>query len=92
MRQFFFAIAALSLATPVIASENVGSGTPVVLHVGQVVRDADMNKLGPVSKVQPDGSVQIIYEQHLITLPASTLSVVDGKAKTSLSRHDLTRM
>lgn len=83
MRHFLIAVAAFAAASPVLAQD------PATLRVGQIVRDADMNKLGPVSQVNNDGSVQIIYEQHLLVLPAGTLSVVDGKAKTSLSKHDL---
>lgn len=91
MHRLFLAIAAFSMATAGFA-QTAAPAQPVKLSAGQVLRDADMNRLGPISQVNGDGSVQIIYEQHLVTIPAASLSIVDGKAKTSLSRRDLAKM
>jgi hypothetical protein len=90
MRRLLIAIAAFSMTPAVFA--QTAAPAPVKLTSGQVLRDVDMNKLGPISQVNGDGSVQIIYEQRLVTIPAASLSVVDGKAKTSLSRKDLAKL
>jgi hypothetical protein len=86
MRHLFIAVAALALAAPALAQD------PASVHVGQVLRDSENNRLGEISRVESDGSVQIIYQQRLAMIPASTISIADGKPKTTLTRHDLAKM
>lgn len=90
MHRILIAVAAFSMAPAAFA--QTAAPAAVKLTTGQVLRDVDMNKLGPISQINGDGSVQIIYEQRLVTIPAASLSVVDGKAKTSMSRKDLSKL
>jgi len=46
-------------------------------------------RLAPVYRVGPDGSAQIIIEGKLVTVPATTLSVTDGKLTTSLTKNEV---
>jgi hypothetical protein len=52
---------------------------------GKMLVGADGGRLGIVSRVNADG-VQIILDGKLITVPSSTLSNVNGKLTTSLSK------
>jgi hypothetical protein len=47
------------------------------------------SRLGAVYRVGADGSAQIIIDGKLVTIPASTLSNVDGKLTTSLSKSEV---
>jgi hypothetical protein len=56
---------------------------------GKMLVAADGARLGPVYRVGPDGAVQMIIAGKMITVPASTLSSVDGRLVTSLSKHEV---
>jgi hypothetical protein len=45
-----------------------------------------------VYRVTGDGSAQLIVDGKLVTVPASTLSVVDGKLTTSLSKSEVRKL
>ena len=47
------------------------------------------SRLGLVYKVGSDGSAQMIIDGRLVAVPASTLSSVDGKLTTSLSKSEV---
>lgn len=46
-------------------------------------------RLAAIYRVTADGNPQVILEGKLVTIPASTLSEVNGKVTTSLTKHDL---
>jgi hypothetical protein len=52
---------------------------------------SDGHRIATVQYMTRQGNPQIIFEGRLITVQASTLSQVNGKLTTSLSRHDLLR-
>ena len=56
---------------------------------GKVLVAADGARLGTVYRVGPDGAVQMILGGKMVTVPASTLSSVDGRLVTSLSKHQV---
>ena len=56
---------------------------------GKVVVAADGARLGTVYRVGPDGAVQMILGGKMVTVPASTLSSVDGRLVTSLSKNQV---
>jgi hypothetical protein len=61
----------------------------VTASKGQMLVAANGSRLGPVYRVGPDGAVQMILGGKMITVPASTLSSVDGKLTTSLSKSEV---
>ena len=81
----------LLVAAPAVAAET--TATPVSVEKlaakGKLVVDSNGSRLGSVSRVASDGSAQIILEGKLVTIPASTLSMVDGKLTTSMTKKDL---
>ena len=52
---------------------------------------AGHRRLGAAYRVLPDGSPQVILDGQLITVPAATLSLVDGKVTTNLTIAQLSR-
>lgn len=56
---------------------------------GKVLLAAGGARLGPVYRVGADGSAQVIIDGRLISIPANTLSVADGKLTTSLTKKEV---
>jgi hypothetical protein len=61
----------------------------VVAEKGKMLVTSSGTRLGSVYRVGPDGSAQIIIDGKMVTVPASTLSNVDGKLTTSLSKSEV---
>ena len=86
-------------ATPVLAQPSGATptlvratATPVIASKGQMLIGADHSRLGSVVNVESDGSAAIIFDGRMLSIPASTLRMTDGKLTTSLSKHELTAM
>jgi hypothetical protein len=65
------------------------AGTAAVAEKGQMVVASNGARLGTVYRVSTDGSAQIIIDGKLVTIPASTLSNVDGKLTTNLTKSEV---
>lgn len=87
----FIAIAALALATVATAAVAQETAAPIA-HRGDVLRDANALRVGEVSRVYPDGSVQVIFGTRFVIVPASTLATDEGKLKTSLTRREIAKL
>lgn len=59
---------------------------------GKMLVAANGARLGAVYRVTNDGSAQVIVDGKMVTVPASTLSVVDGKLTTTLSKGDVRKL
>lgn len=57
--------------------------------VGQMLYSTGGKKLGPVYQLDASGSPQLLLDGQLVTVPASTLAVVDNRIQTSLTKKDL---
>jgi hypothetical protein len=57
---------------------------------GKLLRAADGARIGAVYRVSGDGSAEVIVEGKLVVIPVATLSVVDGKLTTSLTKQEIT--
>jgi hypothetical protein len=60
-----------------------------VAERGQMLVASNGARLGTVYRVGSDGSAQIIIDGKLVTVPASTLSNVDGKLTTNLTKSEV---
>ncbi len=69
------------------AAEEVASAIDV--DRGAMLYSADGNRIGKVYRLNADGDPQLILSGRLITVPASTLSVVDGKVTTSMAKREI---
>ena len=81
--------ALISAASPVAAQSAAVATTAAVATKGQMLSSADRARLGSVVRVNDDGSVAIIFDTRLLTVPASTLRLDNGKLTTSLSKHEI---
>jgi hypothetical protein len=81
----WFVALTCALATLTAAAQ----GTTTAAEKGKTVVSSNGSRLGIVYRVGPDGSAQIIIDGKLVTIPASTLSSVDGKLTTSLSKSEV---
>ena len=81
-----FAVLAIALATtaaPALAAEAPAA------HAGVMLRDANNLRIGRVDEVRADGSVMLIVDSRVVVVPASKLSMDDGKLTTSLTKQDI---
>jgi hypothetical protein len=87
-----FAIAPVAFAE---TSQSVRAATeaaaPVNVVAGKMLYSANGSRVASVYRVAADGKVQVIIDGRLITVPASTLSEVNGKVTTSLTKSELLR-
>ncbi|HMN44180.1 MAG TPA: hypothetical protein PKE27_06400 [Povalibacter sp.] len=85
MNKFFSILAiAASVALPV-----AGAMASDLAKAGTILVSADGVRLGPVYRVAGDGSAQLIIKGKMATVPVATLSMVDGRLTTSLSKNDV---
>jgi hypothetical protein len=90
VRKLLFA--ALTCAFVTVPAFADGGAAPAAVAVkGKTLIAANGARLGQIYRVQPDGSAQLILEGSMVTVPASTLSLVDGQLKTSMTKNDLIR-
>jgi hypothetical protein len=81
--------AALFVAAPVLANETAA---PAALEraprQGEVLRDTGGRLIGKVYQAQPSGAVLAIVNGATVRIPANTLSIVDGKLVTTLTKSE----
>ncbi len=87
MRSAFIALALLA-STPVFAADTAPAAQAEV-KTGAMLRDSNNYRLGAISRVNADGSVGLIIDSRFVTIPADTLSVVDGKVVTRLTKREV---
>ena len=71
------------------SSTHEAAPAAAVAVKGKMLVGANGTRLGPVYRVIADGSAQLIIDGKMVTVPASTLSTVDGKLTTSLSKSEV---
>jgi hypothetical protein len=92
MRKLFLAaaMAVLSASLPVAVSAQAPAAG-VSVNPGKMLYSSNGQRVGAVYRVNAEGDPQIILSGKLVTIPASTLSEVEGKLTTSLARKDIGR-
>jgi hypothetical protein len=63
-----------------------------VAEAGKMLQASDGARIGAIYRVTDDGSAQVIVNGKMVTVPAATLSVVDGKLTTSLSKSEVRKL
>ena len=56
---------------------------------GQMLYDSKEVRVATVHKVNDDGSVSIIMDGKVITVPANSLSIVDGHLTTNMTKNQV---
>jgi hypothetical protein len=79
-----------ALVTLTAAAQGASSETAAaVAEKGKMLVASNGARLGTVYRVGADGSAQIIIDGKLVSVPASTLSSVDGKLTTNLTKSEV---
>lgn len=91
-------LASFSLAPVAIAatesSQSVqapAEAVSVSVNAGRMIYGPTGQRIAPAYRVTSDGTVQVILNGKLVNIPSSTLSEVNGKVATSLSKKDLSK-
>jgi hypothetical protein len=71
------------------AAQAPSEAAASVAEKGKMLIAANGARLGAVYRVIADGSAQLIIDGKMVTVPANTLSSVDGKLTTSLTKSQV---
>jgi hypothetical protein len=85
MKNSYLAAMVCVLVTLTAAAQDVDTSAVK----GKMLTASNGARLGQVFRVAADGSVQMIIDGKLISVPASTLTRVDGRLTTSLSKNEV---
>lgn len=61
------------------------------VNAGKMLYGANGHRIASIYRVTSEGDPQIILDGRMVTVPASTLSEVDGKVTTSLTKREIAR-
>lgn len=91
MKKSLLAVAMLAVisASAVAQEAPTASAVPVSASKGKMLFAANGGRLGSVYRVTDDGSVQLILDGKMKTVPINTLSMQEGKLITSLSKSEV---
>lgn len=91
MKKTIAALILAVVATPVVAADAVQTAPTSAVAVatkGKMLVSADGARLATIYRVTPAGA-DLIVDGHMVTVPADTISLVDGKITTSLSKSQV---
>lgn len=81
-----------SVAPAALHAETIATvGAAVTPAAGKVVYSANGSRVAPIYRVTDQGRVQVILDGKLVTVPGASLSDVNGKITTSLTKAELLR-
>jgi hypothetical protein len=90
-------LAVAALATPLAAhaagdssTVRAEGSTSVQVAPGKMIYSGS-SRLASVYRVDSQGNPQVVLDGKLVTIPAQTLSNVDGKLTTSLTKKDINK-
>jgi hypothetical protein len=93
VRKSLFVACALACSMVAVAAQEAAAAqteaAAAVAVKGKMLVAANGARLGFVDRVNADGSAKIIIEGRVVTIPAATLSNVDGKLTTSLTKNEV---
>ena len=81
------AIALVPIA--LLAADPTAASSSVSVTTGKMLYGPDGHRIGSVYRVTAQGDAQLILDGKIVTAPASTLSEVNGKITTSLTKSAL---
>ena len=91
MRNSWIAVLACALVTVSAAAQDLSTEGDAASGAakGKMLLASNGARLGMVYRVGSDGSAQMIIDGRMVTVPASTLSSVDGRLTTTLSKSEV---
>jgi hypothetical protein len=82
----------IAVSIVALASFSAVAQEAAVASEGKMLVASNGARLGAVYRVTADGSAQVVLEGKMVTIPASTLSQVEGKLVTSLSKSEAIKL
>ena len=73
------------------AADASVAANALAVNAGKMIYDTDGKRIAPIYRVTASGDVQIILSARLVTIPAASLSDVNGKVTTSIDKSALNR-
>jgi opacity protein-like surface antigen len=73
------------------ANEAVAANAAVSVTAGKMLYSTAGTRIAAIYRVTSNGDAQLILNGRLVTVPASSLSEVNGKVATSLTKAELTK-
>ena len=89
MKKSWLVVVMCAFVLPAAAQGTSDAAAAPVAEKGKMLIAANGARLAAVYRVGPDGSAQIIIDGKLVSVPANTLSKVDGKLTTSLTKSEV---
>lgn len=88
------AFATLAVIPTAVFAETTSEATkeaaaPLDLSAGKMLYSSQGSRVAPIYRVTAQGNAQVILNGRLVTVPGSSLSSVDGKVITSLSKKEI---
>jgi hypothetical protein len=81
-----FALCLLAIAVAQVPAMSQAATAASAVSDGALLFSEDGHRLGAIYKVTDDGSAKLILEGKIVTIPASTMSEVNGKLTTTLTK------
>lgn len=81
--------AAMLVSVAANATDPAATATAATPIVGKMLYGADGKKLAAIYRLDASGAPQVLLEGKLVTIPASSLSEVDGRITTNLTKKDI---
>lgn len=76
---------------PSVAIAASAQTAKVDVRAGRMIYGANGQRIASAYRVTDNGTVQVILNAKLVSIPAETLSEVNGKITTSLTKAELSR-
>jgi hypothetical protein len=89
VKKSWLAIVMCAVVLPAGAQGSSDSAAAPVAKKGEMLVASNGARLGAVYRVGADGGAQIIIDGRMVSVPANTLSNVNGKLTTSLSKSEV---
>lgn len=83
----FFALVGALVTVSTMALPQAASAAEA--QQGKMLYTSAGGRLVPVYRVTADGSAQIIFEGKIVTIPASTLTLTEGRLVTSMKKEQI---
>jgi hypothetical protein len=89
VKKSWLVIVMCAVVLPAYAQGTSEATSNVVAEKGKMLVAANGARLGAIYRVGADGAAQIIIDGKMVAVPANTLSNVNGKLTTSLSKSEV---
>lgn len=79
----------LALFAVLIAASVPAFAEGLDIHRGQVLRDAKNARVGTIDSVANDGTIGVVIDAAYFRIPVNTISLVDGKLVTKMTKREI---